>query len=169
MNFATLIWVLLPIMSARAVRLLLIFLLSGLSSMAQTESGIRQADKFNQTNLKENQILVGTSSLRTSSAQRLLTKPSNSISVSTSVLNEVGTAFTSLYNIQNQLLSLKVGNRNNKFLDFRSRIGAKGWEAKAVGSFSKKRPSTFDLNYRFSLEDMLVTGQGHRFMLITKF
>lgn len=137
--------------------------------MAQTEFGIRQADKFNQTNLKENQILVGTSSLRTSSAQRLLTKPSNSISVSTSVLNEVGTAFTSLYNIQNQLLSLKVGNRNNKFLDFRSRIGAKGWEAKAVGSFSKKRPSTFDLNYRFSLEDMLVTGQGHRFMLITKF
>ena len=54
-------------------------------------------------------------------------------------------------------------------MNLTNHVGVKGWETKATGVLSKKRGYTFDFNYRFSFQDMLMNGQGHRLMLITKF
>ncbi len=141
----------------------ILFFFATLSAMAQTKtepSKVVIAKGFS-----ENRIVVGSTLKPKDNAFKAIRNPS----LSTSVVKEVEVAFTSLYNIQNKVVGLRIGDRKKRTLDLSSRVGVKGWETKAMGSFSRKRNSTFDLNYRFSLEDMLMNGNGHRLMLITKF
>jgi len=91
------------------------------------------------------------------------------IRVSSTVIKEVETAVKGLYNIENKVVGIRLGNKKRQFLNLINHVGVKGWETKATGMLSKKRGSTFDLNYRYSVEDMILNGNGHRLMFITKF
>ncbi len=91
------------------------------------------------------------------------------IRVSATVANEIETAAKGLYNIENKVVDIKIGNQKRNILGLTSHVGMKGWETRATGMLSKKRGSTFDFNYRFSVEDMFKNGMGHRLMWITKF
>ena len=141
----------------------ILLFLATFSAIAQTKTESSKTEIYNR--FSENRIVVGSNLKPKQIAFNTIQKPS----VSTSLVKEVEVAVTSLYNIQNKVVGLRIGDRKKRMLDLSSHVGVKGWESRATGSFSRKRDSTFDLNYRFSLEDMLMNGNGHRLMLITKF
>jgi hypothetical protein len=97
-----------------------------------------------------------------------LNKPQR-IRVNGSVVEEVEYAFKKLYNIENELINIRVGSRKRQFLNLTTNIGIKGWETSASAKLYRKAKNRFDIQYRFSVEDMLMNDLGHRIMLSTKF
>lgn len=124
--------------------------------------GIRQS-------LNVNSIRVNPSNSRNVPSPRLATNPKGSISVSTSVLKEVENVFTGLYDTRTKVVGLSAGGQSKGKLNFVSNVGLKGLEAKAIGAFSRKRGSMFNVDYRYSLEDEFMKGMGHSIRIGTRF
>ena len=164
----------LPCSSITEMRVLLVvFVCFNTCVLAQTDKTIGTAQLKLRTELlksyKPSGILVGVKDHHYDSDRKIRIGDERPIVVSTSVFNEVGTAITSVYNISNRLTGIKIGNQNKQGINLNSNVGIKGWEANAVGSFSKKRSSTFNLSYQYSVENLLMQGLGHRVRFVTNF
>ena len=118
--------------------------------------------------LSNSRILIGNSQTKKANPIRL-SDTGGPINVSGTILKEIEFAAKRLYNIENKVVAIKLGDRKKQFLNLTNHVGLKGWETKATGMLSRKRGSTFDLNYRYSVEDMFMNGMGHRLMFTTKF
>lgn len=153
--------------------LLVVFVMFSASAFAQTDTTAIKFQGKQQPELisgyKPNRIIVGIKNHQHGIDRKIRLTADQSIVVSNSVINEVGTAFTNVYNIKNRLAGIKLGNQRKRGINLTSNVGLKGWEANAVGSFSKKRGSTFNLNYQYSVENMLMQGLGHRLRFVTNF
>lgn len=151
------------------VSILLFLLLISTTAFAQTDTTAIKSQPELFTLYKPNPIIVGIKKHQFGTDQKIRLSAERPIFVSNSVFNEVGTAVTNIYNINNRLAGIKVGNQNKQGVNLTSNVGLKGWEANAVGSFSKRRGSTFNLKYQYSVKDMLMNGMGHRLRLVTNF
>lgn len=118
---------------------------------------------------RPNMILVGNQPSKEVGGRRIILGNDKPIFVSNTVFKEVGNAVTSVYNIRNRLAGIKLGDQKKQGINLTSNVGLKGWEANAVGSFSKRRGTTFNIKYQYSVEDMLMRGMGHRLRLVTNF
>lgn len=136
-------------------------------SLQQKTLAVSQPQHFK--GYQSNRIVIGNGKEAIDVNRKLLLSDHRSIVVSNTVFKEVSTAVNGIYNINNRLAGIKVGNQNKQGVNLTSNVGLKGWEANAVGSFSKRRGSTFNLKYQYSVEDMLMNGMGHRLRLVTNF
>lgn len=119
--------------------------------------------------LKGNRLVVGQQHIPTASVSAILSKPTSSISVSGSMISEVGHSIAEVYNINNKVVGLRLQDRNHRGLSVTSNAGLKGWEAKAVGRYADRPGSTIAIQYRYSLEDLILNGMGHSVKMVKKF
>jgi hypothetical protein len=120
-------------------------------------------------NFGGNQIIIGRNTDLTNTAFRLGHNPLKDILVSGSVIDEVGTTFAGMYEMQTKLLRIKIGKKKNQSLKLISNVGLKGWEAKAIGSFPKRQGLNFNIQYQYSFEDLIINGTGNRITLVKEF
>lgn len=147
--------------------LLIAAVASGLTKLVGADRQLASKNGFGNV-FTENRIVVsGRESNKMSSIK--LSDLNRPIRVSGTFIKEVESAVKGLYNIENKVVGIKLGNKKRQFLNLTNHVGMKGWETKATGMLSKKQGSTFDLNYRYSVEDMIMNGNSHRLMFITKF
>ena len=150
---------------------MLMVVAAGALAQGKTEAPAPKASGHTQTlgGWRENRITVGSGSAIAKPSAPIVLTPSRSIRVSESVLSEVGTTVMGLYNIRTNVVKLRIGDGKKQRLNLAGNVGLKGWEAKAVGAFSKKPGTTFNLQYQYSFEDLIMNGMGHKLRLIKEF
>ena len=150
----------------------ILFLFFSVSAVAQSEMDTLKKSTFSIVNLQqgfnENPFQVRPED-RLKPISTIWFRNRNNTVVPSTAISDIGNTFSDVYRIRTKVAGFNVGNPKKQSLSLMSNVGLKGLELKAVGSFSKKRGSTFNFNYKFSVEDMLMNGSGHRLRLITEF
>ncbi len=165
--------VLLPMMPLRSIPLVFVLLLVGVAVNGQNEMQTRPevaaVPGYMLKHWTLNKIQLGTYDLPASKPRTLLNRPAGTISVSGSMLDEFGDVFIGMYSMSTKVIEFKVRDRDVKRFAFKGSLGLKGGEAKMVGLLSKKTGSTINLQYQYSLEDLLLNGTGHSVKVVKEF
>lgn len=141
--------------------------------MAQSESdmaGLCILEEVKQSDLLlENQIVIGPYIEIAQNTLGLGHDPSKEILIVGSAIDQFGTTFAGLYEMQTKLVMLNIGNQKLQGVRLISNVGLKGWEAKAIGTFPKRQGLNFNLQYQYSFEDLILNGTGSRIKLVKEF
>lgn len=149
---------------------LLIFVLSSSFTLAQVADVESYVIGHEQASfLRNNRILLGGAEIKEAKVFKILENSSPEIVISQSTIAEIGESIAEVYDINNEVLSLRMSDHDRRGLFLSTKIGLKGWEAKAVGRFSQVPNGTIDFKYRYSLEEYFITGVGHRLTVVKKF